>query len=543
MIQKIIEKDLNKRFEVIMDLSSNSPNTYKTNKDASTALNISIRQIQRLKRKFNGSIDSLRHFNSLRTHKKKFSKDIIDKILLLVRGWNHNLNDSGYSNLLYSHAHQKIMHELNISMSYTFFRTLLVNNNILSNKSNVKIINNKLHLPSKINNTIKHGFEWQADGTFDFTLVGSSLNLCAHVVVDAASNAIVSIFLDYQETNYGYLNAFEMAFKKYGIPRQIATDKRSSFSNNNSTDKRTAMLSRIFDDLDIVSRITSNPRSKNKVESKNFVVKEHIIKELALCNVSTVQEANEVLPSIIKKINSYLDNHIHPTDNELRELPKGYDFDLNFSSITTRKVLANCSISFNNQHYIMSNQNNKILNLKKGTKIDIYSNYKNEHFTTYNNSKYNLIPATQENTNDLILENQKCDLRIINRDGYTVNFKKQTYHFVNQDKVAQEFKKQTEVKFYYKYSKGKYTPIIAVINKTKYSISKGYPDTTDEYNITEYTVKDNTVNINNIQYKFIDNNYNDVSIKENTKVQVEEKNKIPQTGILPTAGKFKLVSC
>lgn len=524
MMRKIIEKNLTKRHDIIKELVCESSQKYKTNSEAAVDLNLSIRQVQRLKKKFDGNMDSLKHKNSTYLKPKKFSTEIIEHILQLVRQWNHQLNRSNYSNLLYSHARYKIMDELNTSMSYTFFRNLLISNNILSSKIRRKPINNELHLESTANKEIKHGYEWQADGTFNVTLLNSKLNLCGHVIVDAASNAIISIFLDYQETNYGYLNAFKQAFEKYGIPKQVASDKRSAFSNNHGSEERNAVLARIFDDLDISSRLTSNPRSKNKVEGKNAVVKEHILKELVLLNASTLEKANGLLPALINKINSYLNNKFISTNSEIRPMPLNYDYSLNFSESNTRKILANCSISFNNKKYVLTNKNNnKILNLKKGTKVTIYSNYKNEEFVLYQNAKYQLTIATKENTNDLILENQKRELRTINSDSYTINWKKEVYHFINQDGTAQKFNPFDNVNFYFKYSKGRFTPIVAVINNKNHNIKKGYPVKKDLYTIESCVVKNNTIKIGNLLFRLVDENNTYIFVENNTKVIIEKK--------------------
>ncbi len=49
------------RFTVISDLCSTEPDTYTTNRAAASALGICKRQVQRLKKKFDGTMESLLH--------------------------------------------------------------------------------------------------------------------------------------------------------------------------------------------------------------------------------------------------------------------------------------------------------------------------------------------------------------------------------------------------------------------------------------------------------------------------------------------------
>lgn len=532
MYKKFFKDNLQVRFDVISDLTSNHPLLYKTNKQAAAKLGISVRQVQRIKSQFDGSLDSLKHLNTLSNKHIKFSNTLLDDIIFTVRSWNRSLEDAGFNHLLYSHAYKKILDLFSISMSYTYFRNLCINNNITSSRICRNLTNNTFHLPSKVNQSLAHGFEWQADGTFDFTIISSNLSLCMHLIVDAASNTIISGFLDTQETTHGYLNAFKLAFEKYGIPMQAATDKRPSFSDNSLDDNRIVIMKEIFDDLGIALRLTSNPRSKNKVESKNFVVKDHIMKELALLNASTIEEANALLPDVIDKVNSYLSNQIDDDNNVLRDLPVDYDFDIKFSSQYQRTTQANCSISLDNIKYVAVNANtSKIVNYKRGAKITIYKNYKRELFVIRNNAKCMLIKATKENTSDFILENQKKIKRVITNDNYTVNFNKQKWHFINQDGVAQKFNKGDEVILYYKSVDGANTPLIAAINGANYKTCKGNVESDDKHEILTLTSHDSSVVINNNIYNFVDINRNIISFKD-CEVYVTVKNNIPTAAIM-----------
>lgn len=83
-----------------------------------------------------------------------------------------------------------------------------------------------MHLPSTEKRVC--GEEWQADGTFKFTINGGTEEYCFHLIVDSATNVMVAGYVDYEETTKGYLNAIKQGFEEYGILLGFATDKRGT---------------------------------------------------------------------------------------------------------------------------------------------------------------------------------------------------------------------------------------------------------------------------------------------------------------------------
>lgn len=57
---------------------------------------------------------------------------------------------------------------------------------------------------------------------------GDSVSHC-HVAIDNATGCIVGIFLDSQETLFGYFNVLKQILSDYGIPHEIRSDRRTVF--------------------------------------------------------------------------------------------------------------------------------------------------------------------------------------------------------------------------------------------------------------------------------------------------------------------------
>ena len=286
---EIICEDLEYRFEVIGKATKYQE---YTNKQAADALGLCVRQIIRLKNKFDGSMESLKHGNYNNEHARRYSEELITKVVNLVQQLNQTLLDKGFKPINYHHALVNVLKTIKYDISYSSFVKMMHEHGILSHRSfATNLGNNAMHLPSASNQKVC-GEEWQADGTFKFRINENAEEYCVHLIVDNATNVMIAAFVDYEETTVGYLNAMKKGFEKYGIPLGFATDKRGTFYNLNSKEDRLTTVTRILDDLNVSSRVTSNPRSKNKVEYKNAIVKDWVMKEIALRNLSTIEEVN-----------------------------------------------------------------------------------------------------------------------------------------------------------------------------------------------------------------------------------------------------------
>ena len=519
------------RFEVISDLCSHNPKKYIKNRHAMNALQLSKSQLLRLKKRFDGTPNSLQHRNIGKTRKAKFDNVTLDGIVQNVRDWNNTLREFGEGSLLYTHAHSRILDIFGVEMSYTYFRKMMINNGQLSSRSAPRETpDTTMHLASC--RTYKAGEEWQADGTFNFKLKGDETSYCAHVIVDRATSVIISVWLDYQETTNGYLNAFKLGFEKYGYPLLITTDKRTSFMNSTRSKDTLSCLGRIFKELEIDTRLTSNPRSKNQVESKNAIVKNHVMKELVLDNVTTLEEANAALPKVIEKINRYLSNQMGE-DTLHKAMPKDYDYKMAFSRFDVRKLDKQNCLSWQGNKYFLTDCVGKVYKPRGDKRVNVHICYDGSLFVSAGNKKFELVEAYRENLRTYETSEMASATRSIRLDHYTVTWKKKVYHFTDTSGVAVKFDIQEKVKIYYLYSNGKYTPQIADVAGTKYNVKLGRPQVTeDTYESKLMFTQDSTVRLNNAVYGLYSINNNEVTLEKDTTIIVEIKNGTPTSGIL-----------
>ncbi|MCF0238348.1 MAG: hypothetical protein HUK24_07085 [Sphaerochaetaceae bacterium] len=84
--------------------------------------------------------------------------------------------------------------------------------------------------------------------------------------MDAATGKLLAAHAEKEETTAGYYILFRHAFKRYGVPREIRTDKRRTFWLNNSTQ---SLMGESLANFDIALSCSSNPDFKPNVERAN----------------------------------------------------------------------------------------------------------------------------------------------------------------------------------------------------------------------------------------------------------------------------------
>jgi len=124
-------------------------------------------------------------------------------------------------------------------------------------------------------------------------------------VDDATSKTTVARFVPTEGTD-GYLELLEGHLKKYGRPLALYVDKHSSFRVNREEIKKGVGIThfgQVVKELGIELICAHSPQAKGRVERKNGVLQDRLIKEMRLRGISTIEEANNFLPGFLEEIN------------------------------------------------------------------------------------------------------------------------------------------------------------------------------------------------------------------------------------------------
>ena len=165
------------------------------------------------------------------------------------------------------------------------------------------------------------------DATFAIWYNGEARAL--HLAVDKGTKKVLYGWFDEQETTRAYYIMLMNIIVNYGIPKEIKTDKRGTFSINNVKTKsklNTTQFGRICDDLEIQLHSNSDPLFKPNVERENKTFKGRLIAELRHENITDDISANNYLNKVfIPKINKLFSYPINPEKNDMRE--NSYSFE------------------------------------------------------------------------------------------------------------------------------------------------------------------------------------------------------------------------
>ena len=392
-----------KAYEIIKQLAEN-----KTTKEiAAVKLGLSIRQINR---KLHGYKEHGKESFSHGNKGKKPATTISKQLKADVK----NIYLENYEGANFTHFAECLEKYHGITISARIIRDFFLEEGILSPKCHkstkkalAKAIKEKENLDSSIEEiiedyTLKYheahprrerskyaGEQIQMDASPHkwFGDVISSL----HAAIDDATGKIVGLYFDWQETLSGYYAITLQMIKKYGIPHQILTDKRTVFTyerkDSKLSDKAYTQYGYACKQLGIQLDATSVAQAKGRVERLFETLQSRLVIELKIRNITTIEEANQFLTEFIKDFNERfsLNNNIKSV---FEKQPSMQKLNLILARIELRKIDSGCCIKYKNTYYRLINENEEYINLRKGTEIMVIEAYNKKLYASINDKVY-----------------------------------------------------------------------------------------------------------------------------------------------------------
>ena len=311
-----------------------------TKKEASEELGITIRQIDRLILKYKNEGDAgFIHKNRCKESKKKvpdnIKKEIVELYITEYFDYNfthfyeeirekYKLSRKTISSILSEadiispEAQHKTVTLYNANMRKAIRQKKATNEQITIYKKRQESENQKHIRRSSL--LYNYGQEVQMDAAFAMWY-GEKVR-ALHLAVDKATKRVLYGWFDMQETTRAYFIMLMNIILKHGIPNKIKTDKRGSFSINNTRGKsklNTTQFGRVCEELEIHLSSSSNPLFKPNVERENKTFKNRLIAELRHENITEDKEANTYLNEVfIPKMNSKFAYEINLEKNDMR---------------------------------------------------------------------------------------------------------------------------------------------------------------------------------------------------------------------------------
>ena len=307
-------------------------------REASRLLQLSERQVQRLKRRYQpDSLDWVRHGNRGRSMPWAVSIPQKQLILNLARGKYQGFNDS--------HLTEKLRAEEHLPVSRETVRRILRAAKLPSPQKRRPRQYRSRRLPRP-----RFGMMALTDASRHDWLEGRGPQLTLIGFQDDATGQILSAHFQLQaENTLGYLRALHSMITTHGIPLSLYRDRHSIFQRNDAhwtlaeqlAGKQTpTQLGRALKELGIQQIAAYSPQAKGRIERAWRTCQDRLVSELRLAGATTVAEANAVLARFRADHQQRFARPPAQAASDFRRLPRRFDLDRCLSLRYQRVVAA-----------------------------------------------------------------------------------------------------------------------------------------------------------------------------------------------------------
>jgi hypothetical protein len=327
MNKNIMAKHI-ERVAVIKNLTSR----HITQAMAALQLNLSIRQIRRLHKKYNaGGAIALHHQNIGKPNSRKISLEIEQKAIEWIR-----LKGPDFGATF---AQEKLDEYLDIKVSVGTVRGWLIQNKILKTRCKP----NRQQFERRKRKSY-FGVMLQVDGS-DHDWFENRRNRCTLLTgIDDATGKIMARFAE-GESSIDLMRLFKSYIELYGRPHMVYTDHGGAYKVNigNANGEKKTQLGRALNQLGIELIFANSPQAKGRIERNHGTHQDRLIKEMRLREISTIEAANKYLEDeYIPQFNKKFAVQPAQTKDAHRHI-KGFNLDVIFT-IQEERIMQNDGI-------------------------------------------------------------------------------------------------------------------------------------------------------------------------------------------------------
>ncbi len=312
-------------------------------REASRLLQVSERQVQRLKRRYQpDDIAWVKHGNRGRSMPWAVSLPQKQLIVSLARGKYQGFNDS--------HLAEKLLAEENLALSRETVRRILRAAKLPSPQKRRARQYRSRRLPRPrfgmmaLTDASRH--RWLEDRGPQLTLIGFQ--------DDATSQILAAHFQLEAENTLGYLRALASMITTHGIPLSLYRDRHSIFQRNDSHwtvaeqlagKQSPTQLGRALEALGIQQIPAYSPQAKGRIERAWRTCQDRLVSELRLAGATTLAQANAVLARFCADYNQRFARPAADATRDFRSLPRRFDLARCLSLRYQRVVAADHTVT------------------------------------------------------------------------------------------------------------------------------------------------------------------------------------------------------
>jgi len=198
------------------------------------------------------------------------------------------------------------------------------------------------------------GMMLQIDGSHHPWL-GENAPACVLIAaIDDATKAIVYAYFEEAETTQAYLRMFHTLAQKGRLPLSVYADCHSIFTISREPTIEEQLdditpktqLGRALGELCIQYIAAHSPQAKGRVERAFRTMQDRFVSELRYAGISTIEEANQLLPALVADYNDRFATDIPDCHPLWLSIPKTFDPDSVFCFKHSRVVKNDNTVSF-----------------------------------------------------------------------------------------------------------------------------------------------------------------------------------------------------
>ncbi len=276
----IFMKDV-KRYSVMDQLNKGA----MTNGEAATALNLSVRQIKRIKKKVQEKgLHGLIHGNTGRLSARAFA--FKDHVIAMVKGKYFDYN--------FTHLSEELLDKESISVNRETLRLWLRPLGYGGKKRK------QPHHRRRRKRSEKEGQMLFLDGS-PHRWFGDELSTLILSTDDATGKPLYGLFQKEEDLDGCFRVCLEV-FRTYGLPVKFYLDRASQFTTTrhgglhvSQKDTEPTQFERAMDELGVTLVFAHSPQARGRGERINQTFQDRLVSELRLHNITTAQGATRYL--------------------------------------------------------------------------------------------------------------------------------------------------------------------------------------------------------------------------------------------------------
>ncbi len=306
-------------------------------REASRLLQLSERQVQRLKRRYRpDSLGWVQHGNRGRPMPWALPLPQKQLILNLARGKYRGFNDS--------HLAEKLRAEENLAVSRETVRRILRAAKLASPQKRRPRQYRSRRPPRP-----RFGMMALTDASRHDWLEGRGPVLTLIGFQDDATGQILAAHFQLEaENTLGYLRALDAMITTHGVPLSLYRDRHSIFQRNDphwtlaeqlAGKQSPTQLGRALEELGIEQIPAYSPQAKGRIERAWRTCQDRLVSELRLARATTLAQANAVLARFCADYNRRFARPAAESARDFRSLPRRFDLArcLSFALSTRRR--------------------------------------------------------------------------------------------------------------------------------------------------------------------------------------------------------------